>query len=154
MPSAPGVKGFPLSRCCCCCWTQRKPHRKNGTLKDSVWVSYCQFWHFFGRWSWAIHSREHCSVLQHPQHCKCHLLQYGYLSRVLSVGKLLILWPHAPCVAMGLFWRWCSAWITANIITKNTRYLENIWNYYFKAGSTAQILHGCAILSSMSRTHT
>lgn len=86
----------------CCRWTKGKPHREWRTLEDSVWISHCQLRHFPGGWCGTIHPRGHCSALYHPYCRPCPQLEWRQLSTVRAASKLLILWPHAACVALGL----------------------------------------------------
>lgn len=120
VPTVPRETCFLLPSCC---GTKGNPHRKWRTLEDSVWISYCQLWHFPGGWCRRIHPRGHCSGLCPPNCSPCHQPWRRRPIIVLSASKLFLLRPHAPRVALGLDPRRSSAGITA-VLTRNQHWLR------------------------------
>lgn len=96
------VPGGPYCLFPACHRTKGKPCREPRTLKDSVWISHCQLWHFPGGRCWSIHPRGNCSTSDLPCSSSHPQPWWGCSLTVLPAGQLLILWPHAPRVALGL----------------------------------------------------
>lgn len=114
-----------------------KSSREQRTFTDPVRITHSQLRHFPGGRPGPIHPRGTHSPLYLPC-CRASPQPWGRCLAVLFARHMLILWPHAPLVALGLdSMRLSRSWIIAGkLVWGNT----NIF-FHSPASSWRWILH-------------